>query len=207
MLCAPKDPSALGTSDRARSGIERLPWQQMKKTRSFMMVAFCALLCACGSEPPPADPALLAALDSTLVPNSTTFVRDGKLVTGLYFIVDSGYGFPRKVQHERLYIDPAPIVTAGNLQHIRTDAGMDGTEVVVFDMDPLGAARWQVATRKSIGKRIAIVVRDEVISSPIVQDEIPGGRASLAPGMGSSTKAEHFAKLLVQDREAVPAIR
>ena len=179
----------------------------MKETRLLIVSLSALVLFACGPETTHADPALLAELDSTLTSNSTVLVTDGKLVSGLYFIVDSGYGYPRKVDRERLYIDPAPIITAGNMVHIRTDQGMDGSTVVVFEMDALGAARWQVATRKSIGKRIAIVVRNQVISSPNVMDEIPGGRASLAPGMGSSTRAEDLAQLLKEDRDRVPAVR
>ena len=172
-----------------------------------LTILLSALLFGCQREWPQADPALLAALDKQVMPNTTRPVSDGQLVTGIYFIVDSGFGYARMQHGERLYVDPAPIITAGNLQDVYTEGNDYGEQVVSFTMDTLGAALWQVATRKSVNKRIGIVIRDVMISSPTVLEEIPGGRASFAPGMNSSTKAEDFARLLEEDRATVPPVR
>lgn len=181
--------------------------------RSFpFLFTVSALLAACGNEPPPPDPVLLAEAEEKVFPNITEYVTDGPLVPGIYFIVDSGYGYPRLHQSvgmpEVHWVDPSPIVTLGNFTRIYTDENMMGDREVRFDMDEVGRARWLVATALSIHKKVAIVVNDSVVSAPIVVDAIPNGRASWSPGSGSSpAEVEAFAQRLLAEKAGVAPAR
>lgn len=165
------------------------------------------LLCACKPTPKPADPRLLAELERTLVPNSTVPVSDGDLVSGLYFVVDSGYGYPHGHPLQRIYVDPTPIVTVGNFTDVRADESMNGQPEVRFLLDSIGAARWQVATRKVAGKPIAIVVNDSVVSAPVVLEEIANGRASFVPGGSSAISPTEYVRMLRNEQQQVAPVR
>lgn len=177
------------------------------KSPLILPLTATVFLSGCTHQPVPNDPRLLAELERIVIPNTSTWVTDGELATGLYFVVDSGYGYPRKNEWEVLYIDPSPIVTAGNLTRIRTDNSPDDRLDVVFEMDSIGSARWQVATRRCAGDRVAIVVQNEVVSAPTVTEEIPLGRASFDPGPNSSISAVQFAEILKREKGTVPPVR
>lgn len=186
-----------------------------------LAIAFVLLLASCQNEPPPPDPQLLAAAERTVRPNTTDFVTDGELVSGIYFVVDSGYGYPRigedYIRRRQaalyaspftlMYIDPSPIVTLGNFTRIHTDDALQGGREVRLEMDAVGTARWLVATRRSISKQVAIVVRDSVVSAPIVQDEIPSGRAAINMGNVPESEVEAFAQQLNAEKKGVKAVR
>jgi hypothetical protein len=186
-----------------------------------LVIAFLLLLASCKNEPPPPDPQLLAAAERTVRPNTTDFVTDGELVSGIYFVVDSGYGYPRSfvlyahppvgayyfTSTPTLYLDPSPIVTLGNFTRIRTDDAIQGGREVRLEMDEVGTARWLVATRLSISKQVAIVVRDSVVSAPIVQDQIPSGRAAINLVNVPESEVEAFAQQLNAEKAGVKPVR
>lgn len=182
----------------------------MRSLLSFSALAL--LITSCRNEPPPPDPALLADAEEKVFPNTTEYVTNGSLVPGIYFIVDSGYGYPRLHQSvgmpEVHWVDPSPIVTLGNFTRIYTDENLMGDREVRFDMDEVGKARWYVATALSVNKKVAIVMDDSVVSAPIVVDAIPNGRASWSPGNGSSPdEVEAFARRLLAEKAGVPPVR
>ncbi|MFZ5941488.1 MAG: SecDF P1 head subdomain-containing protein [Bacteroidota bacterium] len=55
-------------------------------------------------------------------------------------------------------------------------AGCDGNSVLLT-FDEEGALQFAAMTSSQIGKRIAIIVDDEVVSAPLVRNEIKGGKA------------------------------
>ena len=186
-----------------------------------LAIAILLLFTACHNDPPPPDPQLVAAAERTVRPNTTDFVTDGELVSGIYFVVDSGYGYPRSAvlyahppvgayyftSSPTLYLDPSPIVTLGNFTRIHTDDALQGGREVRLEMDEVGTARWLVATRLSISKQVAIVVRDSVVSAPIVQDEIPSGRAAINLGNVPESEVEAFAQRLNAEKKGVKPVR
>ncbi len=148
------------------------------------------------------------AMDSMLAANRTFVQGDSALATGWYFVVDSGYGFSRRCRGELVYIDPRPIVTAGNVIELDVRPDLSGAaDELAMRFDGPGAKRWRVATGKYVKKRLAFVIRDVAMSVPVVQEEIPNGRSSFAPGPGSSTTAEQFGTLVREDMARVPAMR
>jgi preprotein translocase subunit SecD len=72
-----------------------------------------------------------------------------------------------------------PVLSGSDLK--RADVGRDETGNVVVNLtfSSEGATKFQDATRRSIGKRIGIFLDDSLISSPMVSEEISGGKAKI----------------------------
>ncbi|MBT3508263.1 MAG: protein translocase subunit SecD [Nitrospina sp.] len=66
---------------------------------------------------------------------------------------------------------------------------------VALNFNSVGAMIFQQVTRENIKKRLAIVLDSNVYSAPVIQDEIPGGRAQIT-GRFTSTEARDLAIIL-----------
>ena len=66
---------------------------------------------------------------------------------------------------------------------------------VALTFNSLGAMIFQQVTRENVGKRLAIVLDNNVHSAPVIQDEIAGGRAQIT-GQFSSEQARDLAIIL-----------
>lgn len=155
------------------------------------------------------------------MPNTTEPVTDGTLASGFYFVVDSGFGYPRigfpNLRPQSglpgssvlgtLYVDPTPIVTLGHFTRIFSDDAINGGREVRIDMDEIGAARWLIGSRQSIGKQVAIVIDDSVYSAPVVQSEIAGGRASIHLGDAGDAEVEESVQRLNAERQGATLAR
>ncbi|GHU00310.1 hypothetical protein FACS1894186_0560 [Alphaproteobacteria bacterium] len=71
----------------------------------------------------------------------------------------------------------------------------DGLPVVSFKFDGLGASRFGEATRKGVGRRLAIVLDGKVISAPVIQSAITGG-SGVITGSFTVASAGELAMLL-----------
>ena len=70
-------------------------------------------------------------------------------------------------------------------------AASDGPDpVVLVTLTAAAAARFEAATTASVRRRIAIVVDDRVLSAPVVQAPIRGGRLSITLGTFASPRAK-----------------
>ena len=74
--------------------------------------------------------------------------------------------------------------------------------IVTFTLDRLGSKRFGQATTKNIGKKIAIILDDEAISAPVIQDSITGGSGVIS---GSFTFQEATDLALLLRSGALPA--
>lgn len=72
--------------------------------------------------------------------------------------------------------------------------GIAGTPIVVLNFDEVGAKLFADITAKNVGRQLAIFLDGEVISSPVIQEAIPGGTATIT---GQFTPNE--GKALVQN--------
>ncbi len=59
-----------------------------------------------------------------------------------------------------------------------------GEPYVSLEFNAAGARRFAAVTRQNVGERLAIMLDDEVNSAPVIQEEIPGGRARISMGGG-----------------------
>ncbi|MCL6556395.1 MAG: protein translocase subunit SecD [Burkholderiales bacterium] len=88
-------------------------------------------------------------------------------------------------------------------------AGFDehGRPAVHMTLDGRGARIFQHLTRENVGKRMAILLIEkgqaEVVTAPVIQTEIPGGRVQIT-GMRSTQEANDIALLLRAGALAAP---
>lgn len=120
----------------------------------------------------------------------------------------------REILFER--VDPA---TPGDPPHWRTylaaeRAGIDGhirdarvatdpqlgQPIVDVTLDDTGRDRFADLTRRALGDKLAIIIDGTILSAPIVQSEIPGGRIQITLGTGEPqalmTEAQSLAAAL-----------
>lgn len=86
------------------------------------------------------------------------------------------------------------LVTGKNLKDAR--AGIDqasGEPKVDLTFDKKGAELFAQATAANVGKQIAIVLDDQVISAPRVNEAIPSGEAMISGGFKDAREAETLA--------------
>ncbi|PSQ84270.1 MAG: protein translocase subunit SecD, partial [Bacteroidetes bacterium QS_7_67_15] len=73
---------------------------------------------------------------------------------------------------------------------------------VSITMDSKGAREWSRLTAANINKQVAIVLDRAVVSNPVIQERIPGGRTSIS-GLESRQEAEDIVTVL--NAGALPA--
>jgi len=68
------------------------------------------------------------------------------------------------------------------LDDARVGTGEFGQPIVNVQFNPEGTRQFDVMTKSNVGKRLAIVLDDEVKSAPVLQSHIPNGRAQITLG-------------------------
>lgn len=84
-----------------------------------------------------------------------------------------------------------------------TPAGGVTQPVVALELTDEGAKKFAEATKANVGKTISIVLDDQVISAPKVNEEIPSGKAQIT-GMSSMEEATNLANLIQSGALPVP---
>ncbi|MCB6971802.1 MULTISPECIES: SecDF P1 head subdomain-containing protein [Butyricimonas] len=127
------------------------------------------------------------------------------LPTGWYYVTDSIHGVEGKMYRtfETYYLDPTPIVTLDDFEQIRLDTV--GTPQLLFSLKADKIPAWAKATRESIGKKLAFVITNVVISAPTVQNEIQSG-ASMVGYPYSLEELELFKQKLRNYHVSIPHI-
>lgn len=89
------------------------------------------------------------------------------------------------------------VMTGSDLKDARAQvANSAGSGAVVgLEFSPEGGKKFAELTSRNIGKQIAIVLDGEVLTAPVVQEAITGGRAQIS-GSRNVEEAEHLAILL-----------
>ncbi|MDO7845313.1 protein translocase subunit SecDF [Hymenobacter sp. M29] len=75
--------------------------------------------------------------------------------------------------------DGVPPISGELVSDARADIGQAGQPEVLMNMTPAGSRKWAKMTAANIGKQVAMVLDDYVISAPVVQNEITGGGTSI----------------------------
>jgi preprotein translocase subunit SecD len=86
------------------------------------------------------------------------------------------------------------IVTGRDLKGTRAGTGDHGEPNVEFTLSAAGAARFKEGTTANIGRRLAIVLDDRVISAPVIEQ--PVGAEGQIRGRFTAAEAEELAKVL-----------
>ncbi len=83
----------------------------------------------------------------------------------------------------------------------------DNEPAVHINLDAVGARKFKEATRENVGKRMAIILfekgRGEVITAPVIREEIGGGRVQISGSM-STEEAQDTSLLLRAGALAAP---
>lgn len=87
-------------------------------------------------------------------------------------------------------------VTGRNLKDARAGVSQTGEPKVDLTFDKKGAELFRQATAANLNRTIAIVLDKDIISQPVVRNEIPDGNAEISGGFESAKEAEELAVLL-----------
>lgn len=79
------------------------------------------------------------------------------------------------VEGEFYVLERTPVVSGEELTDAQPDFDQNNLPAVTFRFNPSGARKFGDYTAETIGSPFAIVLDDEVISAPVIQDHIPGG--------------------------------
>jgi preprotein translocase subunit SecD len=111
----------------------------------------------------------------TIMPKTSDIV----LQTGIYFITDSITDYKRcKDSINCFYINPEPILTIKNFKKISVYTKKPDYMMVngiALNFDEAGTKAFDEATKKSVGKMLAIIIDNKLISSPEIMSEITKG--------------------------------
>jgi preprotein translocase subunit SecD len=92
-------------------------------------------------------------------------------------------------------LEPTPVVTGEELTDAQPAFDQNGRPAVNFRFNPSGARKFGDYTAQNIGSPFAIVLDQEVISAPVIQDHIPGG-SGIITGRFSVEESTQLAVLL-----------
>ena len=92
-------------------------------------------------------------------------------------------------------LEPTPVVTGEQLTDAQPTFDQNGRPAVNFRFNPSGARAFGDYTAANIGSPFAIVLDEEVISAPVIQDHIPGG-SGIITGRFTTEETTQLAILL-----------
>ena len=87
------------------------------------------------------------------------------------------------------------VLTGKDLKDAKAQISQGNQSVVGLEVSDEGGKKFADLTARNIGKPIAIVLDGEVLTNPVVQEAITGGRAQIS-GSRTMEEAEHLAILL-----------
>jgi preprotein translocase subunit SecD len=92
-------------------------------------------------------------------------------------------------------VEKTPVVSGDELTNAQPSFDQNGKPAVEFQFDATGARKFGDYTANNIGKPFAIVLDGQVISAPVIQSHIPGGRGIIT-GSFSVEESTELAVLL-----------
>lgn len=98
-------------------------------------------------------------------------------------------------EENRNYVVQKRIMVSGDTLVDAQPSFQEGTPVVSFKFDSIGARRFGEATRTNVGHLFAIVLDDKVISAPVIREPILGGSGVIS-GHFTTQSAQDLALLL-----------
>lgn len=121
--------------------------------------------------------------------------RRGKKVPMDSMMIDKGEAAP-------IIVKRAVIVGGEQLEKANVTEDSNGSVAVGFKFKSLGAKNFSKATRENVGRRLAIILDNEVISAPVINSHIPGG-SGIITGHFTFEQAANLALML--NSGALPA--
>jgi preprotein translocase subunit SecD len=105
-------------------------------------------------------------------------------------------GDPKRKEAGFYLVDRVATVTGKDLRTVRRSADEWNAPAVSFSLNPEGGRRFEKATGDNIGKQIAIVLDNRIISAPRVETVIPAATGGIIRGNFSIEEAEDLVVVL-----------
>ncbi len=129
--------------------------------------------------PAPDEQTLLASFDGTVPEDAEVVKGDPKRTSGGYYLVER-----------------VATVTGKDLRVVRRSQDEWNSPAVSFSLNPEGGRRFERVTEENIGKEIAIILDERVISSPVVESAIPAVSGGIIRGRFTIEEAEDLVVML-----------
>ncbi|MGB7294273.1 MAG: protein translocase subunit SecD [Candidatus Aminicenantales bacterium] len=129
--------------------------------------------------PAPDEASLLAPLGGTVPEDAEIVKGDPKRTSGGFYLVER-----------------VATVTGKDLRTVRRSVDEWNSPAVAFSLNPEGGRRFENVTRENIGKQIAIILDERIISSPTVEDVIPATSGGIIRGRFTDAEAEDLVVVL-----------
>ncbi|OGD23568.1 MAG: protein-export membrane protein SecD [Candidatus Aminicenantes bacterium RBG_13_59_9] len=105
-------------------------------------------------------------------------------------------GDPKRQEVGFYLVDKVATVSGKDLRTVRRSADEWNSPAVSFSLDPDGGRRFEKATGENIGKQIAIILDNKVISAPRVESVIPAATGGIIRGRFTVEEAEDLVVVL-----------
>jgi len=128
--------------------------------------------------PAPDEATLLASLGGTVPEDAQVVKGDPNREPGFYLL------------------DRVATVTGKDLRTVRRSVDEWNSPAVSFSLNPEGGRRFEKATGENIGKQIAIILDNKVISAPRVESIIPAATGGIIRGRFTPEEAEDLVVVL-----------
>ena len=94
---------------------------------------------------------------------------------------------------KQIYISEHVVLSNSDIDSAAVGLDPNGQPMISIVFTKAGAERFAEVTEQNIGKPLAILIDGELLSAPIIQESILGGKAVIT-GSFSNTEAERIAK-------------
>ena len=128
-------------------------------------------------------------------PQSIDFLR-----TGWYYISDTGIEKALKGTEETFFINPNPIVTVDDFSEMEIYESNFGDFGLSIQLDKKGTEQWRIATGMSIDKKLALIISNELYSTPTINSQIDVGMTVLNRGDLSEEELKLIKQRIEQEK-------
>ncbi len=95
---------------------------------------------------------------------------------GIYLVVDSGFEYPFYNDSTTIYcIDTVPIVSFLDFEEVKKQKSRYGNIELYIKLNDKDKIKFAEATREHIGEKFVFILKNKLISAPVVNEEISGG--------------------------------
>lgn len=131
--------------------------------------------------------------------------KESALKTGWYYISDSETNYKRQLDKtsEFYFIDPNVIVPLEQFDKLElTESKYENEKypMIIIRFDSKGTDNWSIATEKSIGGKLALIINDKLVIAPKVNAQITAGVSAINRSDYSQQDIDEIFKTIENER-------
>ncbi len=112
-------------------------------------------------------------------------------------VITEGYE-AREMDGRKIYLNPKSEITQNDIEFvIKSHNEYDGMPIILLELDPEGTKKFADLTANNVQKMVAILVNNELLMAPVIQQEITGGKVQIT-GNFNDEKVEKLFKTLTE---------